>query len=56
MKIELPDNLSDEQKAAIVQIILEHGGSIIDIEQVKQSAWQRLTMWLNGFWRMIGFN
>lgn len=43
MKIELPDNLTDEQKNAIMQIILEHGGWVID--QVKQSGWQRLMDW-----------
>lgn len=56
MKIELPDNLTDEQKSAIVQIILDHGGSIIDIEAVKQSAWERFIQWWYSFWRMIGFN
>lgn len=56
MKIEIPDTLTDEQKAAIVQIILEHGGSIIDIETVKQTVWQRFGQWISGLWRMVGFN
>jgi hypothetical protein len=56
MKLELPDNLTDEQKAAIVQIILEHGGSIIDIETVKQTVWDRFIQWWYSFWRMIGFS
>lgn len=56
MKIELPDDLTDEQRAAIFATLIQHGGSIIDIEHVKQTAWERFIQWWYGFWRMIGFN
>jgi hypothetical protein len=56
MNIQIPDDLTDEQKAAIVKMIIMHGGSIIDIEAVKQSAWDRFVTWWYSFWRAVGFN
>jgi hypothetical protein len=45
MKIELPDDLTDEERAAIFATLIQHGGSIIDIETVKQTAWARFIDW-----------
>ena len=54
VNIQIPDDLTDEQKAAIVNMIILHGGSIIDIAAVKQTAWDRFITWWYSFWRAVG--
>lgn len=60
MKINIPDNLSDEQKEAIAKAIaemLEQGGNLIlDQPIVKQGLYARFVNWWYSFWRGVGFS
>lgn len=60
MKINIPDDLTDEQKEAIAKSIaemLEQGGNLIlDQPIVKQGLYARFVNWWYSFWRGVGFN
>lgn len=60
MKINIPDDLTDEQKEAIAKSIaemLEQGGNLIlDQPTVKQGLYLRFVNWWYSFWRGVGFN
>jgi hypothetical protein len=54
MKIDIPENLTDEQKLAIADLLtqaLALGALLAADEQINQNLWQRCLDWWYALWR-----